>query len=168
MGITNVNRMTESENIEPSLDPNIIRTETDLLAAAIHIDRYMLNAMERLDEDYSEIDLLTLQAFRQLSSNKYALNDQFLSGGESPGDELTENLEAITLYNEQLELKVNTPRLRLQRLCSSCDRSYLYYNAIAETTENEAILTAAHRLAAIARERIEVLRRVLGKECGCE
>jgi len=154
--------------IEPKLNPEVIHNETDLLAAAIHIDRYMMDAMDRLDEDFAEINSLTMQTFRQLSRNKYVLNDKVLSDRQTPGEEVTSNLEQITLYNEQMEAQVDTPTSRLQRLCACCDRSFDFYDAIAETSTDEAVVTTAQQLARSARERINILREALGEKCGCE
>ena len=102
--------------IEPKLDAGVIYNETDLLVAAIHIDRYVMDAMDRLDEDFSQINTLTMQTFKQLSQNKYVLNDKVLSDKHVPSEDVTINLEEITLYNKQMEERVDTPVLRLQRL----------------------------------------------------
>jgi hypothetical protein len=154
--------------IEPKLNPEIIHNETDLLAAAIHIDRYMMDAMDRLDEDFAEINSLTMQTFRQLSRNKHELNDKVLSGRQTPGEDVTHNLEQITLYNKQMEAQVDTPTSRLQRLCACCDRSCDFYSAIAEISGDEAVTRMAQQLAGSARERINILRAALGGQCGCE
>ena len=154
--------------VEPKLDPEVIRNETDLLAAAIHIDRYLMDAMDRLDEDFAEINSLTMQTFKQLSRNKFVLNDKVLSEKQGPGEAVTRNLEEITLYNEQMEAQVETPTLRLRRLCACCDRSFNFYDAIAEATTDEAVAETAQQLASSARERINILRAALGGQCGCE
>ncbi len=154
--------------IKPKLDPEIVHNVTDLLAAAIHIDRYMMDAMERLDEDFAEINTLTMETFKQLSRSKHALHDKILSDKQAPGESVTRNLEEITLYNEQMEEIANSPISRLQRLCACCDRSFAFYQAIIETTADEAIKSTAQNLASSAIDRIGVLRLALGKECGCD
>ena len=154
--------------VEPRLDSKIIHNETDLLAAAIHIDRYLMDAMERLDEDFADIDDLTMQTFKQLSRSKHALNDKILSDKEVPGEDVTSNLEQITLYNEQMEEVANSPKSRLQRLCACCDRSFAFYTAITETSEDEDVLMTAQKLASSAFDRIGVLKQALGNECGCD
>ncbi len=154
--------------IEPKLDPEVVHNETDLLAAAIHIDRYMMDAMDRLDEDFAEINSLTMQTFKQLSRNKYVLNDKVLSDKQAPGEEVTHNLQQITLYNKQMEEQGNTPTSRLQRLCACCDRSFDFYGEIAEISNDEAVTATAQQLARSARERIGILRNALGQQCGCE
>ncbi len=154
--------------LEPKLDPEVIQNETDLLVAAIHIDRYVMDAMDRLDEDFAEINSLTMQTFKQLSKNKHVLNDKVLGAKQSLGEKVTSHLEEITSYNEQRERQVNTPESRLQRLCACCYRSYDFYGAVAEASADEAVVATAQELASSALERIGVLRAALGKECGCE
>ncbi len=154
--------------IEPKLDPEVVHNETDLLAAAIHIDRYMMDAMDRLDEDFAQINSLTMQTFKQLSRNKYVLNDKVLSDKQAPGEEVTHNLQQITSYNKQMEEQVDTPTSRLQRLCACCDRSFDFYKTVAKTSSDEAIKTRAQELASSAHARQEILKQALGKECGCD
>ena len=153
--------------LEPSLDPEVIHTETDLLVAAIHIDRYLIDAMDRLEEDFTEIHSLTLQTFKQLSRNKHLLNDKVLSEKESPGEDVTRNLEKITSYNEQMEEIVDTPVSRLRRLCTCCDRSLTFYNAIKDASADAEVKIKAQNLASSAQGRISILKQALG-ECGCD
>ena len=153
--------------VEPKLDPKVIFNETDLLAAAIHIDRYVMVAMDRLGEDFTELNSLAMQTFKQLSSNKHVLNDKILSDRVAPGDEVTRNLEEITAYNEQMEARADTAKARLQRLCACCERSAIFYDAIVEMVTDENILSAANELAGSAHDRLDILKRALGKECGC-
>ena len=154
--------------VEPKIDPNVIRNETDLLAAAIYIDRYVMDAIDRLDEDFEQINSLTIQTFKQLSQNKYVLNDKVLSGKTELSEDVTRNLKEITLYNEQREEQFDTPVSRLQRLCACCDRSFAFYDAVAESTSDEAVKARAKELVSSAFERSEILKRALGKECGCD
>jgi hypothetical protein len=154
--------------VEPKLDPGVIYNETDLLAAAIHIDRYVMDAMDRLEEDFAEINSLTMQTFNQLNKNKHLLTDKVLSDKQALSEDVSRNLEAITIYNEKMEVLVDTPVLRLQRLCASCDRSVIFYGVIAKTTTDEAVKVRAQELALLASERHEILKKALGKECGCD
>jgi len=154
--------------IEPKLDPDVIHNETDLLVAAIHIDRYVMDAMDRLDDDFAQINTLTMQTFKQLSQNKHVLNGKVLSDKTVPSEDVTINLKEITQYNEQMEERVDTPVLRLQRLCACCDRSFVFYKTVEETSSDEAIKTRAQELASSAYARQEILKQALGKECGCD
>lgn len=159
--------------LEPSLDPEVIHTETDLLVASIHIDRYLIDAMDRLEEDFTEIHSLTMQTFKQLSRNKHLLNDKVLSEKAmnikaGPGEEVTRNLEKITSYNEQMEEIVDTPVSRLRRLCTCCDRSLTFYNAIKDASADGEVTIKAQYLASSAQDRIAILKQALGSECGCD
>jgi rubrerythrin len=157
----------EASMVEPRLNSRAVHNETDLLAAAIHIDRYLMNAMERLNEDFSEINALAKQLLNQLSRNKHMLNDNISSGGEHPGEDITSSLEEITSYNEKMETKVDTPKARLQRLCACCDRSFAFYDAVVETTTDEKVMLAAQKLTSSALDRIGILKDALGEQCGC-
>ena len=150
------------------LDPYIVHNETDLLAAAMHIDRYVMDAITRLDDYCSGIQSLAIQTFQQFKRSKMALNNKVKVDKEVPGDEVTSNMEEIFTCNEQMEEKADTPTLRLQRLCACCDQSYSFYQAIIETTIDNAIMLAAKELASSAHDRIDILRQALGNECGCE
>lgn len=154
--------------VEPKLDPEVIHNETDLLAAAIHIDRYVMDAMDRLEEDFAEINSLTMLTFNQLNKNKHLLIGKVLSDKQALSEEVNHNLKEITLYNEKMEALVDAPVLRLQRLCASCDRSVVFYGAIVESTINEAVKARAKELSLSAFERQEILKKALGKECGCD
>lgn len=154
--------------IEPLLDPDVISSEIDLLAAAIHIDRYVMNAMDRLDEDFAEIDALAIQMFKQLSSSKHLLNDKVLRDKATPGEAVSNNLEEIMVYNEMMEEQTDSPVARLRRLCACCDRSFIYYSEIAKVHADEAVKLLANKQASSARERSELLKQALGKECGCD
>jgi len=153
--------------VEPRLDPDVIYNETDLLAAAIHIDRYVMDAMERLDYDFVELNDLAMQTFKQLSRNKFALNEKVLNDKNAPGEGVTRNLEEITAYNELMEKTANSPKSRLQRLCACCERSLVFYSAIAESAADEVVRLTVQGLASSARERTGILKQALGGECGC-
>jgi hypothetical protein len=61
----------------------------------------------------------------------------------------------------------NTQVLRIQRLCACCDRSFSFYDAVVETTENEAVMLSAQKLSSLALDRISILKEAMGEECGC-
>lgn len=157
----------DSSTLSPSLDPKVIRNEIDLLAAAIHIDRYLMEAMNRLDNEFSEINKLAMLTFKQLSSNKHKLNDKVMNSRHSPSDEVTDNLEKITLYSERMEKKADTSASKLQWLCTNCDRSIDFYNSIIETSNDDELMQTAKALVSSALERSRILKLALGEECGC-
>ena len=152
----------------PRLDPYIVHNETDLLAAAMHIDRYVMDAMNRLDEEFSGINSLATQTFKQFNRSKIALNNKVMIDKEVPSADVTSNMDKIISCNEQMEEKANTPTLRLQRLCACCDQSFAFYEAIVETTTDDEVMLAAKELASSAHDRSVILKQALGKECGCD
>jgi len=153
---------------EGKLEPEIIQSEIDLLAAAMHIDRYLMDAMNRLDDEYSELNSIALLTYNQLSKIKHRLNKKILSEKKSPSDELTSNVENNILCNMQMEDEDGTPKSKLQKLCYCCHGSLDYYEAIAEKSVDEAIKSTAQGLVSSARERNDLLRQALGVECGCD
>ena len=150
------------------LDPKFIHNVTDLLSAAMHIDRYVIDAMNRLNEDFHGINSLARKTFKQFNRNKTALNNKVKIDKEVPGDDVTSNMEEIISCNERMEEKTDTSTLRLQRLCACCDQSLSFYEAIIETTSDDIVMLAAKEQASSARDRIVILRQAHGKECGCE
>ena len=64
---------TERQNntVEPRLDPNVIHNEADLLAAAIHIDRFLSEQMSEIKN--TEINSLAEKTRQQITDNEKAL-----------------------------------------------------------------------------------------------
>ena len=147
---------------EPRLDPKAIHNEADLLAAAIHIDRRLADDMDIYTTDSPEIDSLARETRQQISNNENALSDK-----SSPGEDITQSLEKIESYNSYMEKQSNSPDSKLHRLCACCDRSFTFYDAVVETTSDEAIMLTAQQLTSSALDRIGIVKQVLGKECGC-
>jgi hypothetical protein len=153
---------------EPMLDPVLIRYEADLLIAAIYIDRYLLDAMNRLEQDFAKIHFLSTQTFKQITRNKYILNDKILTAKEKTGDDTIANLEKVIAYNEQMEEKAENPGSKLQRLCVCCNRSIIFYEAIVAMTADENIRSCAQKLALSVNDRMKILEQAPGRECRCD
>jgi len=149
--------------LEMKLDPKVVHNVIDLLAAAIHIDRNLMDMMDRLDEDFAEISTLTRQIFKQLSRNKHALNDKVLTGKEAPSEDVINHLEKFTLHNKQMELHANTPKSQLQRLCTCCELCSAFYEAIVETAVDETVALIAQELAASTFDRVKILKMALAR-----
>jgi rubrerythrin len=147
----------EAKIAEPRLDPKTIHNEADLLAAAIHIDSYLADEMNKIAADSPEIDSLASETRERININEKALNNQ-----SPPGEDITKSLERIDSYNSTMEENSDNPDSRLQRLCACCDRSFAFYDAIVETTTDEAIMLAAQQLTSSALDRIGVFKQVFG------
>jgi len=155
-------REREANMDEPSLNPRAIHNETDLLAASIHIDRYLVDQMDEVIKNMPELNSLAQETQQQITTNINALNDKAQNYKLSPGEEISKNLQQLKLHNNYLKQKFNSPDMSLQRLWACCDRSFSFYDAIVETTEDERIMLAAQNLSSSALDRIGILKQVLG------
>lgn len=153
--------------VEPRLNPNAVHNEADLLAAAIHIDHYLADEMNKVAENSPEIKALARETRLQISANENLLYDDAINKKMSPGEEITNNLEQLESYNAYMEKNDKSPNSNLQRLCACCDRSFAFYDAVVETAADENVMLMAQQLTSIALDRIGVLKQALGKECGC-
>lgn len=142
---------------EPRLDPRAIHDEADLLAAAIHIDRHLVDEMNKIAANSPEIETLCRETQQQITQNEKTLN-----GKPSPGEDITRNLEQLELYHAQMEKNSNKSDSRLQRLQACCDRSFAFYDAIVETATDEKIMLTAQKLTSTALDRIGILKKVHG------
>ncbi len=156
----------KASTVEPRLDPKAVHNEADLLAAAIHIDYYLVDEMNKVAENSPEIESLARETRLQISSNENALNDD-LSKQISPGEEINKNLKQLGSYNAYMKKNDDSPDSRLKRLCACCDRSFAFYDAIVEMADDENVMLTAQKLTSSALDRIGVLKQLLGKACGC-
>jgi rubrerythrin len=156
---------TEREAIisEPRLDPKTIHKEADLLAAAIHIDSYLADEMNKIATNSPEIDSLASETRQRIIRNENALSDK-----SSPGEDITRSLEKIESYNSYMDKNTDSPDSRLQRLCACCDRSFAFYDAIVDTATDETIMLTAQKLTSSALDRIGILKQVLGNSCSSD
>jgi len=148
------------ENIKaPRLDPKAIHNEADLLAAAIHIDKYIAEQIKDITITAPEINSLAEKTQQQISNNQHALENTI-----PPSKEVTKNLEQLSLHNMNIRQENDNPDLNLQRLWSCCDRSFAFYDAIVEEAVSEEVMLAAQKLTTSALDRIGVLKAVLKEE----
>ncbi len=157
----------KADRNEPRLDPKAVHNESDLLAVAIQIDHFLAKEMDELVKNLPEIKSLVREIRLQVNINENTLYDNAMNRQESPGTEITGNLQQIKSYNEYMGEKANTQSSKIQRLCACCDRSFSFYDAVVETTTNETVMLAAQKLSASALDRIGILKEAMGEECGC-
>ncbi|MCW8933555.1 MAG: ferritin family protein [Gammaproteobacteria bacterium] len=148
----------KSHNTPPKIDPEIIQNQSDLLAAAIHIDEYLESQMAIVAEKNPEIETLRKDTQQQISINKKTLSHQ-----EPPGDEITQSLDQLKTYNSETNERLDNPDLQVQRLWSCCDRSFAFYDAVVESTTDEAVMLTAQNLTTTALDRIGVLKQVFAE-----
>lgn len=147
----------ENQTDEPRLDPKAIHNEADLLAAAIHIDRYLAEQMNVITADTPEIKPLAKETQQQINNNEDALSHTV-----SPGEDITKNLEQLKSYNAYMKQKFNSGGQELQRLWACCDRSFAFYDTIVEIAADETTMLAAQKLTSSALDRIGVLKQLFG------
>ena len=147
----------ETDIVEPRLDPRTVHSEEDLLAAAIHINRYLANEMDRIAGDFPEIETLASETREEM-----ALSESHLGNKTSLSEDIIRNLEQVDLYNKQMDQASNDPETRLNRLRACCDRSFAFYDAVVVDTSDENIMLSAQKLTSLALDRIGVLKQVYG------
>ncbi|MDH5387829.1 MAG: ferritin family protein [Gammaproteobacteria bacterium] len=147
----------EASIIEPRLDPRTIYNETDLLTAAIHIDRNLANGMKFIANEVPEIANLSNVIRQEIHSNESSLNKEI-----APGEDIIRDLEQVDAYNRQMDEISNNSDEKLNRLRACCDRSFAFYDAVVDTTSDEKIMLMAQRLTSSALDRIAVLKQVFG------
>jgi len=146
---------------EPRLDPNVIHSETDLLVAAIHIDRYLADQMNTLTAINPELNTLAKDTLQQIKQNEDVLNKK-LKDNMPPSEDVNNNIEQLKQHNAFMEKKYDKPDMELQRLWSCSDRSFAFYDAIVEKTTDEKIMLAAQNLTSTALSRIGALKEIFG------
>ena len=147
----------ENQTDEPWLDPRAIHNKADLLAAAIHIDRYLAEQMEAITADVPEIKSLVKETQQQIKNNEDTLTNMVL-----PGEDITRNLKQLKSYNAYMEQKFDDSNHELQRLWACCDRSFAFYDTVVETAADETTMLAAQKLTSSALDRIGVLKQLFG------
>ena len=158
----------EANMVEPRLDPRAVHSEADLLAAAIHIDHFLADEMNKIAPNSPEIATLARETRLQINDNENTLYDKTLNDSESPGADISSNLEQLDAYNAAMEAKADSEVLRRQRLCACCDRSFAFYDAVVESATDETVMLSAQRLTSAALDRIAVLKRVLENACASD
>lgn len=153
----------ETDTAEPRFDPRAVHNEADLLAVAIHIDHYLADEMNKIAANVPEIKDLARETRLQVNSNENTLYDKSTKGGESLNSVITANLEQFDSYIEKSAYTADSSSL--QRVCTCCDRSFAFYDAVVETATDEKVMLTAQKLTSSALDRIAVLKQLLGNSC---
>ncbi len=149
--------------VDPRLDPRAIHNEADLLAATIHIDRYLADTLAIIGANSPQLDSLARETRQQISENENALSHKALNNQESPGQAISLNIEQLDLFHAQMREQSKRQDSSLARLGSYCDRSFAFYDAIVENADNEAVMLAAQKLTSSALDRIGILKQITGE-----
>jgi rubrerythrin len=145
---------------EPRIDPGVIETTPDLLAAIVCIEEILVDLMNAATSESFDLQTLTASAQDFISSS----NHELLAGPVASA-EVTATLKSITSWYAQKSAVPDDGSTALQQLCTGCDRSFKFYDAVVTSTQNEAILLMAQSLSLHAMERILALRQLNGGSC---
>jgi rubrerythrin len=147
---------------ETAADPRAIQNEIELLATAIEIDRYLSVALTKLEPDSPQLAALARDTRQLISSHETALDRMAPGYSESAAAEIA--LSFAQADSDRTIPADDSPSLaeELQRLSAYCDQSFVFYDAIVETTTDESMMQTAQALTASALDRIGVLKQVTG------
>ena len=142
-------------------DPGTIQNEMELLASAIQIDRYLSDAIGKIDTDSPQLATLARATRQQISNNEDALNSLAPDYREIPGliPMLLAHAEANDATTEDGSGSLGA---ELQRLSIYCDQSFAFYDAIVESTSDESMMRTAQTLTSSALDRIGILKQITG------
>jgi len=124
----------EANKVAPRLDPKAVFNEADLLVVAIHIDHFLVDEMTKIAEHFPEINAPVRDIQLQIKTNENALHEKAINKKQSPGESISRNLAQVKSYNDYMGENVDSQKLRIQRLCACCDRSFAFYDAVVGST----------------------------------
>lgn len=154
----------KAQTEEPKLNTHAITNEVDLLAAAIHIDEYLLVQMQVIKNVTPQINPLLIKSKNHIAKNKAALLSQKKQFELIPSEEITNNLIKLKQHNIYMQNKFNQPNQEVLRVWACCDRSSAFFDAIVISTDDEKIMLSAQALTSIALDRIGFLKQVFGDD----
>lgn len=145
----------ETDSVETRLDPRAVHSESDLLTAAIHIDRRLANTMTHLAGNSPEIKQLVRKTQEEIDSYEASLDKT-----SSENADIVKNLEQVDAYIEKMEKLSSNTDEKLHQLYACCDRSFSFYDEIVSTTRDEKVMLTAQKLASSALDRIAALKEI--------
>jgi rubrerythrin len=144
----------------PLPDPGAIQDEAELLAMTIGLDRHFTDAIGELAIDSLLLAGLIHETQQQMSE-KEALFENLSLTTPQP-DEIVASIVTQADSNDADDRDdVATVGSELQQLRFFCDRSFVFYDALVDSTSDESIMHAAQTLASIALDRSAVLQQVI-------
>lgn len=145
----------ETDSVETRLDSRAVHSESDLLTAAIHIDRRLANTMNHLAGNSPEIKQLVRKTQEEIDSYEASLDKT-----SSENADIVNNLEQVDAYIEKMEKLSSNTDEKLHQLYACCDRSFSFYDEIVSTTSDEKVMLTAQKLASSALDRIAALKEI--------
>jgi len=142
-------------------DHRAIQNETDLLQAAIEIDRHLSVALNRIDSSSPQLSALSRDTLLQIKNHEAALKRITPDRNDSTGENIPEFF-AVAVSNKAFPEDISPgPTEDLQRLRIYCDQSFAFYDAVVSTTSDEALMQTAQALTSSALDRLGVLKQMI-------
>ena len=141
-------------------DTATIPNEATLLALAIGMDRRLVDTVDGLATHFRGAADPALETRQQIGVNEAYLENATLQGEGISQQGLATAQAQIESKEVYLHLQAGDTERELERLEIYCDRCFVFYDAIAEATEDESILHTAQRLAISALERADRFRQL--------
>jgi rubrerythrin len=145
----------------PPADPGVIHSEADLLAAALRLDRYFCDVIDGVGDDSAALRELVTEARQQISTNETLLESLPVAARQPPDAllcALTGHAHSAVDDDAGLSFDVDA---ELRRLGNCCDRSFVFYDALVESTSDESIMHRAQALASVVLDRSSALQQVV-------
>ena len=146
----------DQRSADPRIEPKRVHTEQDLLAVAIQADRQLVGDMTRLADDFPELDTLCRQTQQQIDEYEQALR-----GMPAPEASISRDINRMAQVHGDEARQADRDAI-INRLCSSSDRTFVFYDAVVESTKDETVMLRAQELATKALDRISVLKDCFG------
>jgi rubrerythrin len=151
----------DCSEVYPLPDPGAIHSEAELLAITICLDRHFANAIGQIGIDSPRLAGLADEAQQQISKNK-ALLDSLPPTTPQVVDEIVSSILRQSDYDDAaIRDGFATVTSELQQLKILCDRSFTFYDAIVDSTTDEAIMHEAQAQASISLDRTGGLQQVI-------
>ncbi len=152
----------KSKAVEPMFDPRIIHSEVDLLTVALHIDNYLLVSMKNVVEQSSLIGIENINTLINDTQKNISELEKNLGSLSTAGKDTMAMLENLKSDNIYLDDNAKLPGSGIKRLWACSDRSFAFYDAVVESTTEEAIMLSAQKLTEMSLDRIGVLKQIAG------
>ena len=140
----------------PRIDLDNVQTEQDLLTVATWFDRQLLEYMKRLAGHFPELDLLARQTEQQIEANEQILREK-----QAPGESISRDISAMARYQDDTIQPLDRDTI-IDRLCSTSDRSFMFYDAVVTSSQDETVMLSAQQQAEKALNRIGTLKDAFG------
>jgi rubrerythrin len=146
----------EQRSTDPQPDLKAVRAEEDLLSVAIQFDRQLLEDMNRLASEFPALEAVTKRTQQQIERN-----EKMLRAKRAPGEPSATDVDKVAQHHADDERPADLDAT-IDRLCRVSDRAFVFYDAVVESAEDEAVMLTAQQLATTALDHIRALKDCFG------